>query len=177
MTSFTIEPIDASPVADAALERLLHETFVDDGFTEPSLAAAAFAATAVRARGTVLVAHDSLGEALGTITLVPGGSAARRLAEDGEAELHLLCVRRTARGSGIGRALVEAALDVARRSGVVRVLLWTQPAMQAAQRLYEGFGFRREPAHDFTRGERRFLVYACALSGPVTPEPADARPA
>jgi hypothetical protein len=31
--------------------------------------------------------------------------------------------------------------------------------MHAAQRLYERFGFRRDPGADFTTGSREFLVY------------------
>jgi hypothetical protein len=36
--------------------------------------------------------------------------------------------------------------------------------MNAAQRLYRKYGFSRDPSADFTRGERQFLVYRCALA-------------
>jgi ribosomal protein S18 acetylase RimI-like enzyme len=75
------------------------------------------------------------------------------------AELHLLCVKPDARGGGIGEALVRAALDRAKAEGARGVVLWTQPTMAAAQRLYRRCGFERDPAADFTRGLRQFLVH------------------
>jgi ribosomal protein S18 acetylase RimI-like enzyme len=165
-----IEPITDSPDADAALEALLYESYVGGGFTEPDRADTMLRAVAVRSRGVVLVAHDHTGVALGTVTLVNPSSPASRLATADEAELHLLCVRPNSRRRGIGRALVEEALTRAKRSGVRGVVLWTQPTMDGARRLYEQCGFRRDPSGDFTRGKRPFLVYRRALAIDVEPE-------
>jgi len=48
-----------------------------------------------------------------------------------------------ARGRGVGEALVREALALARREGVVRVLLTSNPLRAAAHRLYERAGFAR----------------------------------
>lgn len=153
-----VEPLCDSPDADLALEDLLHESYIVGGFTDPDLAPMLRAA-AVRARGVVLVAHDETRRLLGSITLVSPGTPAVRLATADEAEFHLLCVRPDMRRCGIGRALVEAALTHASATGARGVVLWTQPTMEAAQRIYERFGFRRDPNSDFRRRERQFLVY------------------
>ena len=152
-----VEPLEHSPQADSALEALLYETYVRGGFTDAILASSLLAA-AVRARGEVLAALDRTG-LLGTVTLVAPSSAARRLATHEEFELHLLCVRSDARRRGIGEALVRAALQRAKAEGARGVVLWTQPSMEAAQRLYRRCGFERDPSADFNRAARQFLVH------------------
>jgi ribosomal protein S18 acetylase RimI-like enzyme len=167
-----IEPIADSAAADEALEALLHESYVGGGFTAPEVAATTLRAAAVRSRGTVLVAHDGAGAVLGSVTLVKADSPARRLASAGEQEIHLLCVRPDVRRSGVGRALVQDALTRARASGARGVVLWTQPTMGAAQRLYEQCGFRRDASADFAVGSRDFLVYRRVFEPGVAREPA-----
>jgi ribosomal protein S18 acetylase RimI-like enzyme len=158
-----VEPLDDSPQAGAALEALLHETYVRGGFTDASLAHTLLAA-AVRSRGEVLAALDETGTLLGTVTLVRHGSPATRLATPEEVELHLLCVRPDARRRGIGEALVLDALRRAKADGARGVVLWTQPTMDAAQRLYRRCGFERDTSADFRRGARQFLVHRYAFA-------------
>jgi ribosomal protein S18 acetylase RimI-like enzyme len=153
-----VEPLEVSPQADEALEALLYETYVRGGFTDAILANTLLAA-AVRSRGEVLAARDRTDSLLGTVTLVPPSSPARRLATAEELELHLLCVRPDARRRGIGEALVRDALQRAKAAGARRVVLWTQPTMDAAQRLYRRCGFERDSSADFNRGARQFLVH------------------
>jgi len=153
-----IAPLEATPQADAALEALLYETYVRGGFTDAILASTLVAA-AVRARGEVLAARDGPDSLLGTVTLVPTGSPARRLATPEELELHLLAVRPDARRRGIGEALVRDALQRAKTRGARGVVLWTQPMMGAAQRLYRRCGFERDASADFSRGTRQYLVH------------------
>jgi ribosomal protein S18 acetylase RimI-like enzyme len=164
-----VEPLDDSPQADAALEALLYETYVRGGFTDANLADTLLA-PAVRSRGEVLAAREA-GALLGTVTLVTSDSPARRLATPGEVELHLLCVRPDARRRGIGEALVRDALQRAEDEGARKVVLWTQPTMDAAQRLYRRCGFVRDASADFNRGTRQFLVHRYAFARKATTAP------
>jgi len=52
-------------------------------------------------------------------------------------------VEPTRRGEGIGRKLVEAAMQVARDSGCIALDLEVDAGHEAAERLYERMGFRR----------------------------------
>ena len=56
-----------------------------------------------------------------------------------------LFVREEARGRGLGRALVEAALERARERGCRRIELDVNEDNTAALALYEACGFSREP--------------------------------
>jgi GNAT superfamily N-acetyltransferase len=58
-----------------------------------------------------------------------------------DCELEDLFVRESARGEGLGRLLVEAALERARARGCGRILLDTGAANEPALALYRSFGF------------------------------------
>jgi ribosomal protein S18 acetylase RimI-like enzyme len=155
-----VVPLGSTSFSDVDLEVLLRLVYVGGGFTKGSIADSLFLGASVRARGQVIVADDSAGTLLGAVVVVPFGSPACRFAKVREAELQLLCVCPQARGRGIGSALVDAAVRAAQASGALRMILWTQPSMTAARRLYEKRGFERVPSLDFSRGERSFLVFA-----------------
>lgn len=72
----------------------------------------------------------------------PVGCVALRAAGPSRAEMKRLFVRPSARGLGVGRALVALVLDEARAVGYSEVVLDTLPTMTQAQGLYEEFGFR-----------------------------------
>lgn len=145
---------------DSDLTSLLMRAYVGGGFTSAQRAATLFEPSAVRSRGNLICARSQKDNTLvAAVIVVLPNSPARRLAEPDEAELHLLAVDPLCRGRGLGRLLVTAALDSIHAQGLKKTVLWTQPAMLPAQRLYESLGFKRAAARDPTFESMRFLAY------------------
>ncbi len=71
-----------------------------------------------------------------------GGCVAVRFLGPDTAEMKRLYVRDTHRGKGLGRALAEKAIAVAREAKCKRIVLDTLPKMREAQALYRTLKFR-----------------------------------
>ncbi|WP_340561754.1 GNAT family N-acetyltransferase [Streptomyces sp. GSL17-111] len=68
---------------------------------------------------------------------------------DGDtAELKRMYVASAARGRGVGKALLDAAEEAARRLGATRLVLDTRAELVAARRLYERRGYAEVPPYN-----------------------------
>ncbi len=95
--------------------------------------------TAIVSSDTTTLMVARLGDRMvGTLTLVvfPLPTGVRAWIED-------VVVDESARGAGVGAALVDAAIDWAREAGARTVDLTSRPTREAANRLYERLGFQR----------------------------------
>jgi ribosomal protein S18 acetylase RimI-like enzyme len=86
----------------------------------------------------LFVAYDDDGTIVGSLTLIifrsPTGVRAR--VED-------VVVAESARGTGVGRLLTDAAIARARTSGAKAIGLTSRPSREAANGLYQAMGFER----------------------------------
>lgn len=98
----------------------------------------------------LLVAVDSASdEVLGSVTVVRPGTPYAEISQPGELEFRMLSVASSARGRGVGEALVRTVIDRARAAGLGSVVLSSSEKMAAAHRLYERLGFTRLPERDW----------------------------
>ena len=133
----------AEHVTDSEINKLLTDAYVGGGYTPLGRASNIFVPAAVRSRGKMIAARTTEGAFAGMVIVVRPDSPARRMAEPDEAEIHLLAVDSMYRGQGLGRLLMSRALETIRDMGFEKAVLWTQPIMLPAHRLYESLGFVR----------------------------------
>jgi ribosomal protein S18 acetylase RimI-like enzyme len=104
--------------------------------------------TAERAKAASILVADADGTVVGAVTYVGDSSSPwSEWTEPGEAQFRLLAVDPSARGAGVGEALVRACLREASAADQ-RVVIHTTPWMAAARRMYERLGFVRRPERD-----------------------------
>jgi len=111
----------------------------------------------------VAVVDDEL---VGTATLIPPEAPDewREKTPAGGATLRMVAVAPHARGRGIGTALTVACIDRARERRWPLLCLLTVDRMRAAQRIYVGLGFVREPSLDWQIDSGLLLGYALDLT-------------
>jgi ribosomal protein S18 acetylase RimI-like enzyme len=145
----TVDVRDARPEEFGSIGELRVAAYMADGFLS---AASGYADTlrvlGMDGTGEILAAVND-GRILGTVTLVTWPHGGEVLRNPGEGEVRALAVASTARGRGIGRALLTAVMRRAAAREVRELLLLTQPDMHAAQRLYAEAGFQRLPQRDY----------------------------
>ena len=105
----------------------------------------------VRSEAVVLIAEDRDGAAIGFVQLFPTFSSILA------APIYLLSdlfVTPAARRRGVGTQLLNAAAEIARAAGAVRLELSTAITNLPAQRLYDALGWKRD---------EEFYVYGLSL--------------
>lgn len=92
----------------------------------------------VSSEASILLLAEEDGKILGSLTLVVFAipTAIRAWIED-------VVVDDAARGRGVGKALNNEALSLARRAGATTVDLTSRPSREAANRLYQRLGFEQ----------------------------------
>jgi ribosomal protein S18 acetylase RimI-like enzyme len=100
----------------------------------------------------VWVAVDAVtGELLGTVTVPrPGRRMSAVARHEDELDFRFLGVAASARGRGVGEAMVRHVMALAASRGIRRVVLNTGEQMRPARRLYERMGFERLEDRGFT---------------------------
>jgi DNA-binding MarR family transcriptional regulator/N-acetylglutamate synthase-like GNAT family acetyltransferase len=94
------------------------------------------------------------GSNLGCVFLVQARDEVTQAVEPGTAQLRLLLVEPSARGLGLGVALVNECERFARQVGYKRIRLWTNSVLRAARGIYQRAGYKllaSEPHHSFGR--------------------------
>lgn len=148
---------------DHALD-IMHVVYAGEAYSTWDRVQATMTRALLEGQGAFLIAVDEADRILGATILLAPGSPMHQVSADGEREFRMLAVAPDARGRGAGEALVKACIERAQANNAQGVVLWTQPTMQAAHRLYERLGFVHTPHRDEMdpRGFMR-LVYRLTL--------------
>jgi len=155
---YTIDHCESLSITDDEISDLLAQVYVQAGFTSADRAKSIFDPAKVKSRGILFAARQNANnEFIGMVIVVPAHSSAAVLAKENECEMHLLAVKPGYREHGLGRSLVNKAIEFAKQNNWSKMILWTQKPMQQAQSLYEASGFVR--VSEMTKDGIEFMVY------------------
>jgi ribosomal protein S18 acetylase RimI-like enzyme len=120
--------------------------------------------TADRASQAQLLIAEDAGATLGTVTVTPPDSPWAEIARPAELEFRFLAVAPTAQGRGIGAALVDAVVQMARERNDSAVVLSVLDSNFAGRNLYQRLGFVHVPERDWVPWTQvNLLVYSLRL--------------
>jgi len=134
----TIQPNDNASLASIIRKSLteftdsLENTVYDDPTTDDL-----FKLFSSNSRAIYYVAEDDDGKVLGGGGLYPSDGL-----EEGTVELVKMYLDKSARGKGIGKTILQKSIASAQSLGYDKIYIETIPALKAARRLYEGFGWK-----------------------------------
>ncbi len=147
--------------------RLTLEAYLADGMVNPAGVYATELIDAARRDkdAALLVAVDTEGRLLGTVTVCSPGSPLGEVSRPGELEFRMLAVASGARRRGVGEMLVRAVLARATATGAHRVVMCSDERMHVAHRLYARLGFVRMPERDWApMPDVRLLAFGATLA-------------
>lgn len=129
-----------------ALLMRLHHGFDSNRFlppgTRPEEGYARFLGTQLDEADAVVLVADRSAEIVGYVYAGIEPLSWREL-RDRAGFIHDIVVADTARRTGVGKALMDAAFEWLRHEKVPRVILWTARQNEGAQRLFAELGFRQ----------------------------------
>ncbi|MGN2636693.1 GNAT family N-acetyltransferase [Nocardia takedensis] len=140
----------AGPRDFEAVGELTLEVYVGEGYVRRhSPYVRELADTPHRAEHAQILVAEHEGRVLGSLTVARPASPYADIARPGELEFRMLAVSKAARGLGVGTALVDKVIEIARAEDFDAVVLTTMPAMLDARRIYDRLGFAAVPERDW----------------------------
>lgn len=134
-----IRPIAAED--NAALARIIRDTLLEFGANHPGTVyydpTTDDLYTLFRQPGSFYYVAQMDGKLLGGAGIFPSNGL-----PEGVCELVKMYLIPEARGLGLGKMLIQQALDFARSSGYWKVYIETMPELKKAMSVYEKFGFQ-----------------------------------
>jgi ribosomal protein S18 acetylase RimI-like enzyme len=140
MTNVTTRPAEAQDLDAVAALFDAYRQFYEMP-ADPVLARRYLDERFQRGESTILVAENAASEIVGFTQLYPSFCS---VLADRTFVLYDLFVTPSARGTGAGRALMEAAESYARANGAARLMLQTARTNTIGQSLYESCGWKRD---------------------------------
>lgn len=140
----------ARPDEYAAVGELTVDVYVGEGYVSPdSPYVAELADTESRGAAAEILVAVHEGRIVGSLTVARPGTRYAEIARPGELEFRMLAVAKSARGLGVGTALVRTVIEEAVATSAAAVVLTTMPVMADARRIYDRFGFVPVPERDW----------------------------